>query len=221
MPTVLLCGGPELEAELAGSPVMAGGIERHRAAKLEEAQTLALAARPELVLIDIGMPRAVALVEGLRAEASTRRLSIAVLARGDFDPGELAFLEAGANAILRLPADDSWAERVRRLMEISVRKAARLPISFAVGMHPRDSSAPIPATVLNLSATGMLLESTYELSVGDEASLEFTLPGEPASTSLVGRIVRRAGARQFGLEFVALEAEARDALSRFLAAPSA
>ncbi len=67
----------------------------------------------------------------------------------------------------------------------------------------------------------MLLESTFELRVGDELVLEFTLPSESATTNLEGRIVRRSGSRQFGLEFVALEAPARDALRRFLAATPA
>ncbi len=217
MPTVLVCSGASLEADLAGSPVMAPGVERHFASKLEEARTLALAARPEIVLIDRDLPRAVPLIEALRSDPSTRRLSIAVLARGDFDPGEVAFLEAGANAILRLPPDPSWDERLKRLMEVAIRKAARLPVSFAIGTLPANSGAPMPALALNLSVTGMLLESSLSLEVGEELGLEFVLPGESDPITAHGRIMRKATSTQFGLEFITLPNTAELALGRFLA----
>jgi hypothetical protein len=217
VPTVLVCSSASLEGDLAGSPVMAPGVERYFASKLEEARTLALAARPEIVLIDRELPRAVPLIEALRADPSTRRLSIAVLARGDFDPGEVAFLEAGANAILRLPPDSSWADRIKRLMEVSVRKAARLPVSFAIGTLPRDGGTVVPALALNLSVTGMLLESSLSLEVGEELGLEFMLPGEPEAITAHGRVMRKATNTQFGLEFTTLPNTAQLALGRYLA----
>lgn len=217
MPTVLVCGQESLEAELVGSPVMAAGVDRHFASKLEQARTLALAARPEIVLIDRDLPRAVPLIEALRSDPSTRRLSIAVLARGDFDPGEVAFLEAGANAILRLPPDPSWDQRVKRLMEVAIRKAARLPVSFAIGALPAHSGTPMPATALNLSISGMLLESSLSLEVGEELGLEFVLPGESDPITAHGRVMRKAASTQFGLEFTTLPNTAQLALDRYLA----
>jgi CheY-like chemotaxis protein len=221
LPTILLCGAPGLEAELEGSAAAAAGIDRHLAARVEDALTLALAARPELVLIDRDLPRAVSLVEGLRSDPSTRRLSIAILARDDFDPGEVAFLEAGANAILRLPPDPSWEGRLQRLMEVAIRKATRLPVSFAVGALPRESSIPVPATALNLSETGMLLESSLELDVGDELGIEFELPEAKEPVVVRGNVVRSGGPRHFGLEFRALSHQARTALVRYLATRAA
>jgi len=217
LPTVLLCGPPSLEAELAGSALMAPKVERYFAAKLEEARTLSVAARPELVLIDRDLPRAVTLIEGLRADPSTRRLSIAILARGDFDPGEVAFLEAGANAILRLPPDAGWDERLRRLMHVAVRKRARLPVSFAVDALPRDSGgAAVPAMALDLSSTGMLLESSLSLGPGEDVGLEFSPPGSPAPVLVHGRVVRQATGTRFGVEFLRFEGEGRSAVARFV-----
>ena len=217
MPTVLVCGLPSLEADLAGSALMGPDVERYFASKLEEARTLAVAARPEIVLIDRDLPRAVPLIEGLRADPSTRRLSIAILARGDFDPGEVAFLEAGANAILRLPPDPSWDERLRRLMEVAVRKAGRLPVSFAIGALPGEGGSPVPAMALNLSETGMLLESSLHLDVGEDLGLEFTLPGDASLLVARGRVMRRATTTQFGLEFTDLPGATEAALGRYLA----
>jgi DNA-binding response OmpR family regulator len=214
--TVLLCGPQSLEAELAGSALMAPKVERYFAARLEEARTLSVAARPELVLIDRDLPRAVALIEGLRADPSTRRLSIAILARGDFDPGEVAFLEAGANAILRLPPDAGWDERLRRLMHVAVRKRARLPVAFAVDALPRDSRAAVPAMALDLSATGMLLESSLSLDPGEDVGLEFSPPGSLAPVHVHGRVVRQATSTRFGIEFLRFEGEGRTTVARFV-----
>jgi hypothetical protein len=195
---------------------MAPNIERYFAAKLEEVLTMSVAARPELVLIDRDLPRAEKLIEALRGDASTRRLSIAVLARGDFDPGEAAFLEAGANAILRLPPDASWDERLRRLMQVAVRKRARLPVSFAVDGLPRDGGVAVPAMALNLSATGMLLESSLALDPGEDVGLEFSPPGAVAPVRVHGRVVRLVSSTQFGIEFLRFEGEGRSALARFV-----
>ena len=113
----LICSEGDLEDELAATVLGRGGFEHHTASRLEDAHLMALAARPAIVMIDRDLPRADQLVAALREDRSTRSLSIAVVARGDFDETELALLEAGANAILRLPAGPDWDARLNRLMK--------------------------------------------------------------------------------------------------------
>src|SRR5574341_2122964 len=99
MPLALVCSEADLDADLSRTLLWRDGIERHEAAGFEQARLMALAARPDLVLVDRDLPRAAALVGALRQDETTRAASIAVLARGEFDTVlELELLEAGANA---------------------------------------------------------------------------------------------------------------------------
>src|SRR5688572_22564548 len=159
MVRALICSEDDLGDELADTVLGRAGGVRHVARRIEDARTLALAARPAIVMVDRDLPRADQLVAALREDRSTRGLSIAVVARGDFDEAELGLLEAGANAILRLPAGPDWDTRLNRLMAIPQRRQARFPVSFSVLAAGPLFREPVPATGLNLSENGMLLET--------------------------------------------------------------
>jgi DNA-binding response OmpR family regulator len=212
----LICSEGDLQTELSETVLGRGGFEHHTASRLEDACLLALAARPAIVMVDRDLPRADQLVAALREDRSTRGLSIAVVARGDFDAAELGLLDAGANAILRLPAGPDWDARLNRLMAIPQRRQARFPVSFwilAAGPGLRDS---VPATGLNLSENGLLLETRVtDLDLGDELELDVRLPGGDAFSG-AGRVVRLAGPGQYGVEFARLDASCAEVVRRFV-----
>jgi len=197
---VLICThAPTIDADLGGTLLFRHDVERRVFAKQDEARMFAVAARPQVVVVDRDLPWAGRFIAALREDASTRGLSVVVMARGDFDAGEVELLEAGANAILRLPAGEEWNERLQRLMAVPARKDARFPVSFQV--EALAGGRPEQAQALNLSASGMLIETQAPLGVRDEVRLRFTLPksGQPIATG--GQVVRVAGGSQFGVEF--------------------
>jgi DNA-binding response OmpR family regulator len=212
----LICSEGDLQSELSETVLGRGGFEHHTARRLEDAQTLALAARPAIVMVDRDLPRASQLVAALREDRSTRGLSIAVVARGDFDETELGLLEAGANAILRLPAGPEWDHRLNRLMAIPQRRQARFPVSFWVLAVGPSLAESVPATGLNLSENGMLLETRLALlDLGSELELDVRLPGGDTFGG-GGRVVRLAGPGQYGIEFARLDAHASEVVRRFV-----
>jgi CheY-like chemotaxis protein len=217
MAIALICSQAELDAELGHTLLWRAGIERHLATRLEEARLMAVAARPDIVIVDRELPRSDKLVAALREDPSTRGLSIVVAARGDFDPSEVDLLEAGANAILRLPAGPEWDERLPRLMDVPVRRNARFTVHFDVDAVP-GAGDPTAALAVNLSMSGMLLESPLGLSVGDEVQLSFQIPESEAEVKAVARVVRLAGPGQYGVEFRRVEGEAaQEKLREFVA----
>ena len=121
MSAVLICSPVSLEDGLRSTCLWGAGIERHQAARAEEARALASSVHPRLVLVDRDLPGAVDLVKALRHDASTRQLSIAIVVRGQFAPTEVDLLEAGANAILRFPTTSDWDDRLTRLLHVPVR----------------------------------------------------------------------------------------------------
>lgn len=204
MPVALICSQAQLEGDLGHTLLWRDGVERHVATRLEDARMMAVAARPDIVVVDRELPRSDRLVAALREDPATRGLSIVVAARGDFDPAEVELLEAGANAILRLPAGPEWDERLPRLMDVPVRREARFTVHFHVDAAVGGGD-PASALALNLSMSGMLLESPIPLSVGDEIQLRFQIPVSEAKVAAVARVVRVAGADRYGVEFRRLE----------------
>jgi DNA-binding response OmpR family regulator len=215
MTAVLICSHADLEQDLAGTLLWRQDIERHVATKMEEARMLAVAARPRVVVIDRDLPWAERLVSALREDASTRGLSLVVMARGDFDSSEVELLESGANAILRLPAGPEWTERLERLMDVPVRKEARFPVSFDVEASANGRAED--AQALNLSASGILIETRASLAVRDDVQLQFRLPSAGDTVRVGGQVVRLAAPAQFGVEFRGLGPEEARLIQGYLA----
>jgi CheY-like chemotaxis protein len=216
MPLVLICSQSDLEAELAGTPLWRADVERHTASRMEEAQMLAVAARPDLVAVDRDLPRGAELVAALREDAATRRASIVVLARGDHDTLEVELLEAGANAVLRLPPGPEWEPRLRELLAVPVRRQARLAVHLQVEGF-RSGGVPVEGLALDLSQTGMLLEVRAPLHPGDDLDLRFHTPDRNLIEARA-RVVRQAGAARFGVQFAGLGSAERERIRRFVEA---
>jgi CheY-like chemotaxis protein len=199
MPSVLICAGAgPVSDDLHASAVWRGDVERHTAPSYKAALSLAVAAKPNLVVIDRDMPRAEKLLEDLRGNPQTQGCSIVIVAAGDSQASELGLLETGANAILRHPPGPDWEERLGRLLHVPVRRQIRLHVDLEVeGMFGTEAFA---GRVLNLSRTGMLVECEAKAAVGDELRFRLHLTVE---TTLDGsaRVVRMAGANRYGCEF--------------------
>jgi hypothetical protein len=216
MAVALLCTHAILDAELGHTLLWRGDVERVVIAKPEEARMMAVAAKPDLVLVDRDLPWCERFVAGLREDPSTRGLSIAILARGELDPAEVALLEAGANAILRIPPDGDWDERLQALLSVPSRREARFAVRFDVETVAGPSDVAVHGTVLNLSARGLLLESPIPLHVGDDLALSLSMPEPWGTAAAPGHVVREAGTGRFGVAFGTLDAASRDGIRGFV-----
>jgi len=214
MAVALLCSEADLEPELRSSALCRDAIELERAQDLDEARRKAVEAQPGIVLVDRDADWAVSLVRGLRQYVATRRLSLAVLARDDFDPIEVELLEVGANGVLRLPPDANWDVRLQRLIDVPMRREARFPVQLEV--EARTGIRVSTATVVNLSINGLLMECAVKLRVGTDVDLRFALPEEPEPILGTAQVVRIAGRGRYGLEFYGLEGEGVERVRRFV-----
>ena len=79
---------------------------------------------------------------------------------------------------------------------------------------------PFIGQILNLSASGLMLESDAPLDVNDEVSISFFVPGTQTRATARARIVRRAkgdGSPRWGLRFTVLDQTVRHALNLYVA----
>jgi CheY-like chemotaxis protein len=216
VPSVLLVSPKPFDvADFQRTVLGRQGVEHYSVRSYDEAQMMVLAAHPELVLVDRDMPRAEDFVARVRADSSTRHLSIAVFARGDFEVTEVSLLESGANAVLRMPVSDDWDKRLVRLMSIPLRREARFPVHLRLS-DPSQSGEGV-GLALNLSLHGMLVEASVPLRLHDRLLFAFRLDQSQEKVSGAGRIVRQSAAGQFGLEFDKLDYAGAARIQHFVA----
>lgn len=216
MPHALICSEIALDAELAETLLWRDEVERRMARSLDEALAAARALKPDVVIVDRDLPQAARLVSELRRDLKTRRVSVVVIARTDFEAVEVDLLEAGANAVLRLPATPEWDDRLARLVVVPVRREVRLPVHLELEARTGAGVHAGVATALNLSESGILLETDIELHVGDDLDLRFHLPDAAATVSGCGRVMRHAGRHRYGVEFYGLEGDGPDLVRQYV-----
>jgi CheY-like chemotaxis protein len=207
---ILLCSDRDLRGQLGRTAMGRQGIELYQAQGFKDARLLATSLDVKVVMVDRDLPDAAAFIAKLREDAATRSRSVAVLAEGDFQQDELAMLDAGANAILRLPPDATWPDRLHKLLNVPMREEARVPVHFVAEMDPEAGGF-----VQNLSSNGMLLETRARVALGDELGFRFELPDKTVVTGR-GRVVREASPTSWGIEFLTVSDAHQTAIRQFL-----
>jgi hypothetical protein len=145
-------------------------------------------------------------------------MSIVVFSEDDFDPSEIEVLEAGANAILRLPPADDFDQRIGRLIDVPARKDVRLPVRLQVAASS-GFGATVPVVAQNLSSTGLLIESNHPLNMGDEVKIALRFEESGELFSATAHITRTAGPNRYGARFTSIS-KGEEALRDFLSGSS-
>lgn len=219
MTKVLACAPEATVAEISGSPLWREEFQKQAVASATQAISAAMQLRPNLILIDRDLPSAEFLLRHLRSKDETRQSSIVVISRGEQLFEELGLLDAGANAVLRLPPSEEWDLRVEPLLAVPTRKQTRMNVALRFSAESKAVDAR--GKVVNLSRTGMLLESPSALRVGAEVGFKLELPGfETAPGEVKGRarVVRVAAPGAYGLSFLLFEECGAELIRRYVLA---
>ena len=217
MPGILICASESVERELQSSPVWRNDLERAVARNPTEALAHAGVLKPVLIVVDRDLQLSEFLVRQLRAREASRGASILIVAAGEMSIDELGLLDAGANSVLRLPPGPEWDARVEALLRVPTRKDARINVDLRV-VGEVDEQA-IRGRALNLSSTGMLVQTAVALSVSSELRFRLELPGFATSTGEIegrARVIRQASSGEYGMLFLELEPIGAEMLRRFL-----
>ncbi len=215
MPVALILSEAALEQELGQTVLWGRNTERRLARTLDEVHRHVAAQRPDIIVVDQSFPQAAAAVAELRRHGRTR--SMVALARGDFNSSEIELIQAGVNAILRLPPDPEWDDRLARLMHVPPRRTVRLPVHLLIPATYESGEQMVPVVALNLSVNGMLVESTQPLALGEDVHFGFHIPGSPEAVAGSGTVVRQAeGSIQFGIELTHVQGDGRVRIKNFV-----
>ena len=216
MAFAVICTEGSFDRELGDTLLWRGEVERHVVHSAEEGLSAVRGWRPEIAVIDRDLPQALKLISEIRRDSKVRRTSLVVVARTDFEAVELELLEAGANAVLRLPASGEWDGRLARLIAVPARRELRLPVQFELEASVGLGVEAATALALNLSVNGILIETDFELQLGDDLDLRFRLPQSEAPVSGCGHVVRHAGRHRYGVEFYGLEADGAELVRSYV-----
>jgi hypothetical protein len=158
-------------------------------------------------------------IRTIRASAPMRHVSILMFSDDPRDAVRERCLAAGANDFVSRPfhSADVMA-RVARLLDVADRKKTQLLAHVDVrGGTPAIDQ--FVARIVNLSATGLLLEAEAPLEIGRELSLSFFVPGTRTRARVIAVVVRHVEAQnatRWGVRFTTLDETARQALKHYV-----
>jgi hypothetical protein len=218
MAVVLICSTRSLERDLKETVLFRTGIDRETVRTAAEIQTRLERGGIALVCVHRNVSGTEAMLKAVRKSATLKKVSVVVLSEDDFDPSEVELLEAGANAILRLPPGDDFNERLSRLIEVPARRDVRIPVRLQVAATS-GFGATLPVLALNLSSSGIMVESNHGLNMGDEISVALRFEDSGEIFSAIAHVTRIAGPNRYGAAFTTIT-KGEEALKTFLASTS-
>jgi CheY-like chemotaxis protein len=160
----------------------------------------------------------IALAQRIRSSELNAETTIVMLsAKEDIASLRKAF-GMGANFALTKPIT---AARVRPMLAVmdspgwkSRQGAARLPLFTEVMCKWNDRQFPVRS--MNISETGMLLQPSVDIEIGQEVELEFKIAEVNASLRVLARIVRKDANERVGMAFLGLAPEEQNAVQLYV-----
>jgi CheY-like chemotaxis protein len=223
MPRVLIAAPPDLVAELDRSILKRSGVDRVMALHPEQAFEAIRASKPDMAILgDTGGGDTCALLRRIRADPATRNVTLAIISRTPPTQSEEAELRrSGANVVLTGDmVPDMSEESIDQLLDVPLRREARVPVRFVVWSHVGPDNPPLEGRSLNVSVRGLLLQTPEPVDIGSKLELTFRLPDDDVEIRAVGKAVREhpwGEGKQIGVEFLILRDAARDRIRAYVA----
>ena len=186
----------------------------------QEAGERAEKQRFDVTFVGMRMPQldGLELARRIRNSEPNRETTIVMLSATD-DIGNVrkAFGE-GADFVITKPVTAGRLRPMLAAMDSSGwkgrRHAARLPLFTEVVCKWDDRQIPLRS--MNISESGMLLQPTVDVEVGQEVALEFKIAEVRTSLNVLARIVRKEGTERVGMAFIGLAPEDHNAIQLYV-----
>jgi diguanylate cyclase (GGDEF)-like protein/PAS domain S-box-containing protein len=217
MPKVLIISASDLRGDLGRTVLWRSDVERVAASGLEAGIEAARARGPSLIVVDARLPEAAAAVRGFRQDPVTRQAAIAVVSGDPFLADAAPMRAAGANAVIPSDANPAiWDARLLELLNVPRRRDARVPVRVDPWSRTARRVDSVTGEVVNISVSGLLLESSPPLEVGQKLDVRFLLPGSDEEFRVLGEVVRQDERSRSGVRFLVLRGDARHAIEAFV-----
>ena len=176
--------------------------------------------RPDLImfgfdLFDMSGPE---FCRHIRHDADTRKISLLFVCDRVHEEHSELCREAGCNDVIFRPLQRHDLDtKITKLTSIPARRQLRTVTRIEVTLE--HGGHVLLGRSLNISATGMLIESDRVLPGDGTLRLQFYLPGEPNAVQVTVEVLRSEFAgtmAQYGVQFVNLRDTARQQIDRYV-----
>jgi CheY-like chemotaxis protein len=174
--------------------------------------------RFDVFFVGMSQPDRLALVRRIRNSQPNRETTIVILGPADDTENVRQAFGEGADFVLTKPVT---ANRLRSMLAAmdsagwkGKRHKVRLPLFSNVVCRWGDRQFPLRS--MNISESGMLLQGSVEIEVGQEVALEFKILEVSASLNVRARIVRKNEDERVGAEFICLAPEDINAIQLYV-----
>ena len=219
--TVLIADDLKFFLEVEKSYLVRGGFNVLAADSGAKAIELAVRHHPNLILLDLEMPN----MDGaeactkMRKEASLAATPIIIMSASGSAEVRDRCLKAGCTEFVIKPENpEELLSVVARILTVKQRGAERITVVFNVTGSAGEKE--IVGHAKDLSATGLMLETTTQLQVGTRLNLQFFLPKTKAALKVVGEVARikkgAGGAQEIGVRFVNLSQSDQEQLQEYV-----
>ena len=212
--TVLIADDLKLFLEIEKSYLLRGGFDVLTATSGEEAVRIAQKRLPNLILLDLEMPK----TDGAAACAEMRRIPalaatpIIIMSATGTPQNRERCLKAGCTEFVAKPQkSDELLGIVARILSMRQREAKRITVVFNV--TGKDATRQVIGQARDLSETGLLMVTSAAITVGAVLQIEFFLPGTRSQIMVQGKVVRASlaadGSHHAGVQFTDLSQDDR------------
>ena len=220
--TLLLVDDAELFLAMEKSFLSRKALHLHSATSGPEALEKAIAAKPDLILLDLHMPG----MDGdevcakLKADPATEKIPIMIVT-SERNPETLKrCINAGCDRIIYKPfTRESLFGAVRELLVVTQRRFQRADVNLkcTVGVGGLE----LETTMHVLSKGGAFVEMGIPPESGSEIEMSFALPGSNYTIRASAMVrwaasVRRDGPLGMGLEFLTIEEGERELIQAYI-----
>ena len=186
--------------------------------RVEEASQQLEKQRFDVIFVGTSRPDELDFPRRIRDSQANRETPVAVLsAEGDLEILRTAF-RVGATWLLPKPVTAAQVIPMLTLMATpgwkAKARAARLPLFTEVKCKWGDRE--FATRSMNISESGMLLQSSHDLVEGQEVSLEFKIAEARASLGVRARVIRKEGTDKIGIEFIDLAPEDQNTIRLYV-----
>ncbi|HEX8960964.1 MAG TPA: response regulator [Geobacteraceae bacterium] len=185
-----------------------------------EALDILKANRPDLIFMDLQMPRmdGIACCKAIKSDPELFAVPVVIVTLQGKKEDEQACYSAGCDLFMTKPLDrDRFLEAARRFISGTDRREKRIPTRINGTL--RDNGNEIPCIVRDVSAGGAYVETGYSGKTG-LLHISFTLP-DGTAIGCHGKVVwtNETPSKHpvgFGVKFAMLSKPAKEALGKFI-----
>ena len=182
IPKILLVDDTRFFLEVEKSLLVVSPVQILTASDGEQALQIIKEERPDIIIMDIVMPK----LDGkkccaaVKADPALRSIPIIMVTTSDHLEDIRACFDAGCDDFITKPLNrKSFLEKVRKYLPVIDRRRARVNCQIQVELQFDDTTTIVESD--NLSLEGLFVKSKLKLILGSKINVSFSLPGEPES----------------------------------------